>query len=206
MALALAALAGCGGDGKSCVGGAACGGTIAAGRYKISSFCAAGGTQMVQGCSAGISLDLSGISFTGTMTFNADKTYQTDTTGSGTFAETIPTQCLGAGTGASVDCSKLGQGALSDPDTAMIFSAITCSGTTACTCSFTLKPQHEMAAGTYSTSGTTLTLSPVAGEPDSGGYCATPTQLTLTSDMGMAGMMGMPEMGSPQSNLVLTKE
>lgn len=205
MALALAGLAGCGGGDKSCVGGAACGGTIAPGRYKISSFCAAvSGTQMVQGCSAGISIDLSGISFTGTMTFNADKTYQTDTTGSGTFSETIPTQCLGGG--GSVDCSKLAEGALSDPDTAMTFSAITCSGTTACACIFTLKPQHEMASGTYSTSGTTLTLTSAAGEPDSGGYCATPTQLTLTSDMGMTGMMGMPEMGSPQSNLVLTKE
>ncbi|HXU83396.1 MAG TPA: hypothetical protein VN914_18515 [Polyangia bacterium] len=203
LALGLATLAGCGGsDSKSCSGGAACGGTIVPGRYKISSYCAAaGGTQKVEGCEAGVGVDLSGVTFTGTMTFNADKTYQTDTVGSGTFSESFPASCL-----MGVSCSQIAAFLQGDPDFMSMFSSLMCTGTSNCTCSFTLKPQPEMTSGTYSTAGTTLTLTPTAGAPDSGGYCATPTQLVLTSAL-MAGMMaGMPEMDQIVSNIVLTKE
>lgn len=212
-----AALVSCGGGSSSnpaCAGGTACGGEIAAGRYKISSFCIPSGSMPVEGCAAGVTVNTGNISVTGTFTFNADKTYQTDTTVGGSFAETIPSSCLTM-QGVTVSCDQLNSIVNSDPSASDSFSSIQCGGGGGgCTCTFALKPQHQTAAGTYSTSGTTLMLNPTnGGEPDSGPYCATPTQVTLLSSMSSLGMDmtmpgGMPGMKSMEASgsIVLTKE
>jgi hypothetical protein len=211
LALALfATVLSCGGGGEqggTCLGGPACGGTIATGRYKITSFCAGNsGTMSVAGCAAGVRVDLTGISVSGTMTFNADKSYQTDTNTGGHFTETIPASCLSM-QGVTISCAQLNESAKNDPAALDDFSSVVCSGTSACTCTFTLKPGHESTSGTYATSGTTLTFSPTSGATDSGPYCATSTQLTLLSgSMATMGMPGMPTMSDDSSSIVLTKE
>jgi len=210
MTLLLALSAGACGDGetRTCATGEACGGAITAGRYQITSFCAAiQGPLMADGCSSPISIDLGGLTVSGSMTFNADKSYQTDTTTSGSFVEVIPGQCL-ARQGLKVSCAQLTAALQSQEDASDIFSSLTCTGDDSCSCTFTLKPQRQMLAGTYATSGSTLTLSTLAGEADSGAYCATPSQLTLLSgNMASVGqMMGMPGMPATTSNMVLTRE
>lgn len=203
-------LGACGGgeESKICAAGEACGGAITAGRYEITSFCAAiQGPVMAEGCASPLTVDLGGLTVSGSMTFDADKTYQTDTTTSGSFVEVIPGQCLSMG-GFKASCAQLAAALQNQEDFNQIFSSLTCTGSDSCSCTFTLKPQRQTLSGTYSTSGTTLTLSNLAGEVDSGAYCATPSQLTLLSGgMGSLGqMMGMPGMPTTTSNMVLTRK
>jgi hypothetical protein len=196
----------CGGsDQKSCAGGAACGGDIAAGKYKISSFCASGGLLKVMGCDAGINVDLSAITVAGAVTFNADKTYQVNTTTSGTLTEVIPQSCL-AGGGAQITCAQLTQ-VLQGQLAGAPFMSVACSGTSACSCQFVFKAQTSMESGTYSTSGTNLTFAPASGAPTASPYCASATQVTIQSaTMSSVGGMGMGDMLDAKSSMVLTKE
>lgn len=192
----------CGGDGGSCAEGTPCGGEIVPARYKITSFCSSiTGTVTSPSCPAGVTVVSTSLNFTGTITFNADKTYASQGSASGTIVETIPASCLSMG-GLTVSCAQLSQAIQRNSP------GSSCSGSSSCTCTLNLNGQATMGSGTYATSGTTLTLTTAGGSPTSSQYCATPTSVTIMSSsmsntMGMSGMMTMT-MGS--STMVLTKE
>jgi hypothetical protein len=194
---------GCGGDDDSC-GIKPCGGTIAAGRYRIASTCVAFTEPLkVEGCEAGFTINAHGLKYDGTLTFNVDKSYEASTTVSGTFTEQIPASCL-ASNGITVSCAQLSQLVLNNSSDS--FSAVSCSGTTSCTCRFTLKPQGpNTVTGTYAENGTNLVLTGPDGS-SSNPYCATATQVSLQSAT-MPGDM-MPDMDMPNGvfSMVLTKE
>jgi hypothetical protein len=203
--LMLSAMASCGGGDGSCSGGAPCGGEVNPGRYRVASFCSSiTGTVKSDFCAAGITVQAGSFSASGTITFNADKTYQSDTTVGGSLVETIPAACLSQG-GVQLTCAQLGQ-ALQGPGSP---SKGSCSGTSDCTCTLKFEPQPTMTTGTYATAGTTLTTTPSGDSPSQSQYCATPTSLTLIADTrSMLGMMSpeMAEMVTGRSAMVLTKE
>lgn len=207
----LGAVAGCGGDdGASCDGTAPCGGEITAGRYKISAYCASGsGTVKSAACPAGISVSFNGLSVAGSYTFNADKTYRTEGTLTGSIMQTFPAECLTM-RGVTLSCAQLNQAvqaALQDPDSP--FSAFTCSGGGSCTCTATFKPQPTRQSGSWSTSGTNLTLIPDgASETVVAPYCATGSQITLSAmAMEMPAMNEVGDLtGNLKSSMVLTRE
>jgi len=197
-ALAVSMATSCGGGDGSC-GGAACGGEIAAGRYRISSFCSSiTGTVQSPLCPMGtIAVVSSALNVSGTITFNADKTYQSVTTLGGTIVEAFSGECLAkvAGSCAQLNQTFGGRGG-------------SCTGTTVCTCTLRLAPQDGMAMGTYSTSGTTLTITPTGKNGSPGEYCATPTSLTILSSPAMNGalMPGIASMQMGTSTMTLTRE
>jgi hypothetical protein len=201
VALTALSLPSCGGgDGGSCEGRAPCGGTIAAGRYKISSYCAsASGPLKSEFCPAGISVDASDLTLTGTVTFNADMTYQSIATIGGTITEFIPAECLSSG-GLRLTCEALSQSLKEQPGVTG-----SCTGSNGCNCTLTYDMESTMASGTYSTSGTQVTLTPSGGAGSTGDYCATPTEVSITVKS-LTSMMGMTDVPTSQSTMVLTKE
>jgi hypothetical protein len=200
--LALSLLASCGGgDGQTCATPAACGGEIAPGRYKITSYCASvNGTIKSEFCPAGIAVNSFDLKVTGTMTFNADKTYSSMGTVGATIVEVIPAECLMRGA-IRLTCEQLTQSLR----TSMGMSG-SCTGSGACTCTLTIADMPSMASGTYSTGGTSLTITPAGGDASVGQYCATPNQVSLSTTS--MGMMGMPDSldVTGQSTTVFTKE
>jgi hypothetical protein len=199
--LALTAGACGGSDGKSCSGAAPCGGEISPGRYKIASFCSSVmGNVPSAGCPAGITVASSNLSLTGTVTFNADKTYSTAGMASGSVVETIPQSCLAQG-GLTLSCAQLSQLVQQDSP------GSSCSGSGACTCTLVLDAQPTAATGTWATSGTTLTITPEGEAGSQSQYCATPSSVDVTS-MAMNGLGMSPMMGTLMggTNMLLTKE
>jgi hypothetical protein len=196
--LVLAALTSCGGGDGTCAAVTPCGGTIAAGRYRISSYCVSSSAPLrSNSCPAGITVNFSNFTVKGTVTFNADNTYSTQGTAGGTVTETIPAECLRRG-GVQITCAQLQQSLqVQAPDGR-------CSGNSACTCTFTIENQPTEAMGTYSTSGNILTVTPDGGEASSGSYCATPTEVSFSA-MSMSSL-GMMDMTAATSSTVLTKE
>jgi hypothetical protein len=143
-------------------------------------------TLMISICSAA-KVTMTDSTATGTYTFNSDRTFTAVANTMGTATYLFPPQCLtGAGAPTCEEVQSIVQGLLS-----IIFSSsgATCtSGSTGCDCAIQFQGQASV-AGTYTTSGSTLTLAPSTGQPAvSGSYCARGDSLTLTSVMqGMAG-------------------
>jgi hypothetical protein len=201
--LGMWAVSSCGGGGGSCEGAAACGGEVNPGRYRIASYCSSvAGTVKSASCPAGITVQNASLEASGTITFNADKTYQSDATLTARFVEIIPAECLRRGT-VSITCTQLDE-MLQQPASTTKGS---CSGTSSCTCNLTLGPQHATAMGSYSTSDTILTTVTSAGSSSRSEYCATPGSLTLISDtMSGLGMPSAMQMLTGKSILVLARE
>ncbi len=111
------------------------------------------------------------LELTGSITFNADKTYDQNFTSAGHFSYTLPASCLAAA-GAPASCDEM-----SDPgDPANGDAPTVCTGdpaTTGCTCSQDGTPETSVKTGTWSSSGTTLTMTDSdSTEPSSVEYCA----------------------------------
>jgi hypothetical protein len=192
-----------GGDSGSCSGATPCGGDLSPARYKIASYCSTiAGKVTSPSCPAGITVVSNSLTFTGTITFNADKSYQSVSQGSGSLVETIPAQCLTAG-GMTVTCAQL--------NTFFRQGEGSCTGSGDCTCTINFGGTPSSASGSYATSGTTLTLTPSGGTASQTQYCATPTSVTIiSSSMGsMMSSMGMPQtmtMVTGSATTLLTKE
>jgi hypothetical protein len=204
LGLASISLTACGGDSsRSCPDVAACGGTIAPGRYKITSYCATANAKLTSpSCAAGISFDLGGLKLTGTVTFNADMTYQSTGMASGTITQVIPASCL-VSNGVPLTCVQLDQAVKAQGSSSGMTGS--CSGSGDCTCVLTLNGAPSMAEGIYLTNGLTLTISPKGGETSLGDYCAKPTELRFHA-FSMPSMMGMPGVPGAESTTVMVKE
>jgi hypothetical protein len=197
-ALALS-LSACGDGIGSCGKVQPCGGDVV-GTYTIATACYGNATMdmpVIEGCpQATASVTSLGVS--GSASFNADRTYAVSETIMGSASQTIPASCLTMD-GLTLTCMQLDQLfqqlAAENPE----IQSIRCSGSSSCTCTFTLAPMTITESGTYTTSGTTLTLTDTAGGVSSSSYCVQGDELHLLSvDMTMP-------MGTIQADTVLIK-
>jgi hypothetical protein len=108
------------------------------------------------------------VSTTGSYTFNADLTYSTMLSQTGTGTVNVPQSCL-----SGLTCPLL----TAAIQVAMIQSpvpgiqSVTCAGTSDCVCTIVPAPVTSNEAGTYTTSGNMLTTSPTGGASLSKSYC-----------------------------------
>lgn len=159
---------GSGGAGTTQCGVNACGGNLV-GTWKYSNTC----SPTAFGDCAGETIDASGVHRVGTLTFNANGTYSTTVTDSGTFILDLATACLSGLACTDVQSAFLGQ----SPATV---SSATCSATaTGCHCLLGALGTQQTDTGTYSTSGTSVTLSSSTGGVDTDAYCVTGSILHL---------------------------
>ena len=177
-----AAVSGCGGYDCS-KPFSACGGNIV-GTWHPVTVC--GSTQSSSsGCQGETSSG--NLNTSGSVVFNSDGTFSINETVSGTATDTFPKSCLPQ----FQSCDQV----------AAFVSATgpmaSCSGdiSVSCTCQVTLKEMTVTANGTYTTSGSTVTLmqqGSSGGNPAS--YCVQGNTLTVTG-IGMGGMSGMGAAG-----------
>ena len=192
-----AGAAGAGGDGSPAdgaagAGGAACptdftpcGGDLL-GTWRTDPRCEA--TQVSQppggGC-PGESFDLTGVASQATWTFEANLTFTLALGAAGAAKVTAPAACLVSTASAPLACTAAEAGAMYAGRIAIVGGkpgAPTCAsaadGTCACTIPFVAMPISG--GGTYSKSGTVVTIDlGSGGEPVD--YCATPSSLRLRS-------------------------
>jgi hypothetical protein len=164
-----------------------CGGDLT-GTWQIDTVCADSGslTNAFQDPQCPTAMAALGpVSVSGTLSFNGDKSYTVTELSSGSIIVTLPPACLTVN-GITLNCAQVQQGieTAAAADTPPTFSSVTCSGTTSCTCSMTFPKMVMNDAGTWSTSGTNLTIISTTQGPDSSGYCVQGTELHLiTLDM-----------------------
>jgi hypothetical protein len=123
---------------------------------------------------AGTVGDGSGLTETGTMTFNADNSYGTDTDLSGTLKVGYPAICLGA-----QSCADLAVNLKATLPAE--YESIRCAATLdgGCNCSFALEFRDLSERGIYSTDGSVLTQLRSNGVSLQLDYCAQGGSLTL---------------------------
>jgi hypothetical protein len=178
-----------GGSAGACPsGGAPCGGDVV-GTWQVVTDCAEGtqAPSAASGCS-GASAVLRGMG-SGSLTFNPDGTASVALSLSETETELIPESCLG-GDGATVDCSEFNSSETVSSGTV----TETCSPSgTGCSCTLSIDVPTTNGAGTYATSGTTLTIAGT-GATDTYSYCVSGDTLTMTADVDAG--MGSSVLGS----------
>jgi hypothetical protein len=133
------------------------------------------------------------VSASGTAAFNADKSYAVSETVSGTVIVHLPPSCLMA-SGITLTCAQLQQeieqaDAASTPPS---FASVSCAGTNGCTCTMTFAPMVTNDSGTWSTSGTNITVTSTTGTSNTVSFCVRGNELHLiTVDMSIPmGPMG----------------
>ncbi|MGA7124463.1 MAG: hypothetical protein WBY94_30455 [Polyangiaceae bacterium] len=196
-----ACLVACGGSsssgGSNGAGGAdhcgsvpACGGSNVVGTWKIVDACESASPGTASASCPGETVQVSSVSAAGTITLNADMTYSSSVSTSATVVLSIPMSCISSG-GVTITCDQLGMAA-SALDGGDITSCTT-SGSN-CNCSASASSPTTSDSGTYSISGTTVTITSANGGTASmEGYCVqgnTLHILSLSSTMS-AGAMGM---------------
>lgn len=193
LAVLVFAQIGCGGDGgSSCGTFTPCGGNVV-GRWNVTDSCvSASAPPMVSGCQTQ-DVDASGLKMSGGSTFNADMTYSSEITVSGSVSATVPASCL-MQAGITLTCEQVNAlfllSLIDNPDAP--FSALSCTKAgSGCRCALTLKPTTGPVQGTYTTAGTLLTLTGADGSSDSSDYCVSGNKLQLKPSM----MAGMGQMG-----------
>jgi hypothetical protein len=132
------------------------------------------------------------LSVSGTVSFNADKSYTTTETTSGSVVVTLPASCLTVN-GVTLTCAQAAQAIqAADASTAPMFSSVSCTGTSGCACTVTVAPTTSSDSGTWSQSGTQIALMSTAGNSGGGDYCVQGNEIhLLTLDVTMPmGPMG----------------
>jgi hypothetical protein len=172
----------CGDDDATCAAFTPCGGDVV-GTWSIKNTCVTGGGGggFVEDC-PGATTSVDGLKATGTITFNANMTTTENVAISGAMKMNLPASCLMGLSCAQVDAA-LKAAVLSDPDAP--FSAVSCSGSSGCTCSVTFKGTAVMEMDTYRISGNKL----IDGDGEEQEYCVSGTTLNMRSTMSMGGMM-----------------
>lgn len=179
------ASSGCGSDGGGKdvnVGGptgcgqvAPCGGDLT-GTWMLTTACiTADGlreTVSASGC-PGISVEVSELNTIGKVTFSADGTYSTD----GLSAQTLATVSLPVACAIGGSCQAEEESLQSDETV----ESGTCSGTSTCVCTAREVQTDSGATGTFSISGTTVTLDGGGLLGEGGSYCVEGTHLHLIS-------------------------
>jgi hypothetical protein len=108
-------------------------------------------------------------------TFNDDGSYAGTSTFSASIQLLVPNACL-----VTRGCADLDADLRATVDPAKGIVAASClNAETACSCSITQSRPTINEAGTYSVSGTTLTLTPTGGTPEDVPYCVSDGELHL---------------------------
>lgn len=194
--------AGSGGNGSngSCQTVTPCGGDVT-GTWKITSTCLAPVAVDLgdAGVCPGEMLELSFLDYEGTVTFSAGSFNSTLTTGAVGETFTEPTSCLGQNTAATT-CAELSAALLQNDAGATGGCSISGSN---CVCSGMMMVAAQTSAGTYTTSGTSITLTTAnsSNGPETDGYCVEGNTLYVDSSAASS-MMGTTLLGG----LVLTKQ
>jgi hypothetical protein len=185
VSVAMAASYGCGSsDGGNCGKVAPCGGDIV-GDWTIVDGCltftGAGAAPLGDACPSAL-LDAAGVTVRGNVSYKTDLSFSGTYTMSGTMALNIPQSCLTI-QGITLTCAQIDQSFkdqfAQSPDPSI--QSVSCSGSSSCRCTFVMTPQTSSGAGTYTTSGTTVTENGTS----TSGYCVQGSELYI-SDTGMS--------------------
>jgi len=126
--------------------------------------------------------DTGGLRVAGTITFNADGSYREDLSFGGRLVTTFPTTCL-SGSDLTFNCEQVGQVFQKESGTNpwVRYTSASCSEMGGlCSCVFTAyKQTQQPRQGTYSTSGTDLTVSWGSSLFQTRPYCAMASALSL---------------------------
>jgi len=149
------------------------------------------------GATATADLDVKGL-----VSYKADLTYSTMMTVQGSVVMTLPTSCL-TFQGITLTCEQVNMGVMMafmrDPDTALLFESIKCGPASGgCACTIVMKAQSVNQSGTYSVSGTQISMGTSIGPSSPASYCVSGDTLKLQGDTGasvMGGMSGMDAAG-----------
>jgi len=124
---------------------------------------------LTAGCGL-VSVNSAGVIATGSIGFTqATMTYTSNLTETGTFQYSIPMACLNGQT-----CAGYAAALLQQTNTL----SASCSGTTTCACTLTSQEVRNE-SGTYTTGGTTVTLTSSLGTQSTGPYCVEGTSMHL---------------------------
>lgn len=156
-------------NGGACRPITACGGSLL-GTWRASTSCFASPASQDSGCS-GSTVALNALSVAGTFTFNADNTTQTDTHITAVEDAFYPIACL-----SQAECTQLE--ALYAATSEVTHSACTYDAGIGCSCSVAFT-QDSVAAGTYQTSGSNVTLVSSSGKPENDTFCVSGNMLTI---------------------------
>ena len=163
-----------GGSGGFCGASQTCGGDVL-GTWKVTSSCfaAAPGAFADMDCPT-LKVDVSGLTVSGTDTFNADKTEQTNASYHGSITLTYPGSCL-ASSGSAPNCDLLTANVtaeLSAPTNDTPFKSATCKASGGgCACTFSPEANAITTVDTYSTMGAVLTETDNKGKVTQSTYC-----------------------------------
>ena len=170
---------GTGGSAAICASNSACGGDVV-GTWAIAQVCNLFLTTPGTPLCPGIDYSRSTLTETGTFTFRTDGTATEDLTGTGTLRESVPASCLDVlGTCESLDAAfKM---AVQDGS----YTSGRCGTGTAGSCDCTADFQTTATiSGTYTTSGTTLTLMNTTNTSNAASYCVQgPTMVVSVPNM-----------------------
>lgn len=167
-------------DGESC-STAACGGDVV-GNWQVEGMCGWGDLEasFEESCPSG-AVDVSGVTVTGPVTFESSGSYSTSLTLGGSYSFTYPPECL-TNNGIQLTCEQLNavvsQSIADDPESPI--QSASCSGSGTCRCTAQFVPVSIAESGTYTTSGTTLTMTDSTGEVSTSNYCVAGNSLTVT--------------------------
>jgi len=190
------AATGCGSSGGTCGNTAACGGSIV-GTWTIASSCVSASASAVDSECPTATAHSSALTITGTITYNADGTYTSSSTLSGSFSVSLPSSCL-TSNGVTATCDQLNQAFQSSPTPGV---TLHCTGSSSCSCTETIANQTSSETGTYTTTAAgLLTDTPTGGTADQTDYCVKGTTMTQSPHAGSA-MMGQAVSGT----ITLTK-
>ena len=150
---------------------AACGGNIV-GTWSVSQLCAADLVPTTDASCPNSTATISGVTESGTYTFNADNTTVDNVHATFTETANFPSSCF-----TEVQCTQLQSAFSAEPD----LSSASCMYATATGCSCVLAVDTQSTAmGTYQVSGGTLTIVASAGAtPETDTFCVSGNTLTI---------------------------
>jgi hypothetical protein len=168
MVAALSLLAGCSGGSNVDCSYAACGGDPT-GEWEIEGLCRMSAVENPLADTCPEASFSGSMSMRGTADFRSDGSYASETTTVTVISFTIPAECLELSQEPITDCSQL-EG---------FFDAGNCSGNvaTSCSCSVREEENDSVAAGTWTTNDTELSLDSGTGVPVTGSYCVEGTTM-----------------------------
>jgi len=184
--LAAVLVLGCSGSSDSnstCSSGSTCGGDIT-GHWTIASSCVSATLSASDAASCpGATVSSTGLSVTGTGTYNADKTYTEVSTLSGSLTVTTPLSCL-TKNGVTPTCAQANDSLTQKTaDPSYPYSAVACQAAgNGCSCQFTLRSTAMTETGTYTTSAGVITQQSSTGEASTTNYCVSGNTLTQSPD------------------------
>ena len=139
----------------------------------------------------------SGLTITGSGSYNADGTYSSTSTINGSIYVTLPPSCL-VSNGVTITCDQLNQVFQSNPTPGL---TLNCTGSSSCSCTETVASQTSSETGTYTTTAAgLLTETPTGGTASQTDYCVKGTTMTQSPHADSA-MMGQNVSGT----ITLTK-